>query len=263
MNLELITKQVANLSRVMGSYLKSELKGFKKKHIEKKGENDFVSYVDRTSEKRIVTELKKILPEAGIIAEENNTYEKKKRFNWIIDPLDGTTNYIHGVPLFSISIALLDDDKIISGVIYEVNLNECFYAWENGGAYLNGKKIRSSEISMLSDGLIATGFPYSDFSRMDAYLDVFTELMKNTHGVRRLGSAAVDLAYVACGRYDAFYEYGLNPWDVAAGCILITEAGGVVSDFSGKGDFIFGREIIASNKNIYDQFLNIVRWRFS
>ncbi|MCD4694839.1 MAG: inositol monophosphatase [Bacteroidales bacterium] len=262
MNLELLTKQVANLTRVLGSYLKSELKVLKNKDIEKKGINDFVTYVDKTSEERLVFDLEKILPEAGFIAEENGNYKKKEKYNWIIDPLDGTTNFIHGVPMFSISIALLEEKKLVSGVVYEVNLQECFYAWDNGGAFLNGHKINVSETSMLKDGLMATGFPYSDFSRLDAYTDVFLHLMKNTHGVRRLGSAAVDLAYLACGRYDAFYEYGLKPWDVAAGSLIVAEAGGVISDFSGGNNYVFGEEIIAANSMVFEEFLRIIKNNF-
>lgn len=164
--------------------------------------------------------------------------------------MDGTTNFIHGLPIFSISIALAHKNEIIAGVIYEINQDECFYAWKNGGAFLNGKQIYVSKTDKLDDSLLATGFPYYDYSRLDAYLQLFKHFMQNTRGVRRLGSAAVDLAYVACGRFDGFYEYGLNPWDVAAGIILVKEAGGNCIDFNEGKDYLYGREIIASNKNI-------------
>lgn len=263
MNLELITKQVANLSRAVGNYLKTELKNIKSSDIESKGTNDFVTYVDKTAEDRLVSELGKLLPEAGFILEENKEKTTKDRFNWIVDPLDGTTNFIHGAPPFSISIALKENNKIISGVIFEVNLNECFYAWDKGGAFLNGHSISTSNTENIANSLIATGFPYSDFSRLDDYMEVFQQLMKNSHGIRRLGSAAVDMAYVACGRYDAFYEYGLNPWDIAAGTIIITEAGGLVSDFKGQDDYIFGKEMIATNKFVFNEFLHLIKSKFN
>lgn len=211
MNLELLTKQVANLSRATGSYIKNEVKQLSPDEIELKGNNDFVTYVDKTSEERLVSELARILPEAGFIAEEGNDYQQGDRFNWIIDPLDGTTNFIHGAPPFAISIALADKSKIIAGVVYEIVMNECFYAWENGGTFLNGNPVKTSAHKTMGESLFATGFPYSDFSRLEGYLNVFEYLMKHSHGVRRLGSAATDLAYLACGRYDGFYEYGLHP----------------------------------------------------
>jgi len=263
MNLELITKQVANLTRAIGNYIKTECHKLESADIESKGFNDFVTHVDKTAEQRLASELKKILPEAGIIAEENPNYERKGQYNWIIDPLDGTTNFIHGVPLYSISIALAQNEKVISGVVFEVNLHECFYAWDQGGAYLNGHSISVSTRKKISDGLIATGFPYSDFSRMEQYMAAFDELMRNTHGIRRLGSAAVDLAYVAAGRYDAFWEYGLSPWDVAGGAILVKEAGGIVSDFSGNDNYIFGKEMIATNQLLSEEFSSLIRSKFS
>lgn len=263
MNLELLTKQVANLSRAIGNYLKGELKNIKSSDIKSKGTNDFVTYVDKTAEKKLVSELRKLLPEAGFIVEENKELTTKERYNWIVDPLDGTTNFIHGAPPFSISIALQENDKIISGVIFEVNLNECFYAWDKGGAFLNGYPIHTSNNAKISDSLVATGFPYIDFSRLDAYMEVFGELMKRSHGIRRLGSAAVDLAYVACGRYDSFYEYGLNAWDVAAGTIIVKEAGGIVSDFSGQDNYIFGKELVATNNFTFEEFINLVKSKFS
>jgi len=243
-------------------FLKNEIKNIKVSDIESKGVNDFVTYVDKTSENRLVSELRKILPEAGFIAEENSKLKKQINYNWIIDPLDGTTNYIHGLPVYSISIALLKGEEILSGVVYEINQQECFYAWQNGGAYLNGHKIQTSNVKKLGDSLLATGFPYREFDKLDQYIDLFKEFMKDTHGIRRLGSAAVDLAYVACGRFDGFYEYGLHPWDVAAGALIIEQAGGVIGDFSGSKNYIFGKEIIGSNPFIFEQFLKIVQKHF-
>lgn len=263
MNLELLTKQVANLSRAVGSYVRGELKSLDAADIHHKGVNDFVTYVDKNSEKRLVSELGKILPEAGFIAEENSSLSKKEKYNWIIDPLDGTTNYVHGVPLYSISIALAENNRIVSGVIFEINLHECFYAWQDGGAFLNGHTLQVSKADKLANSLIATGFPYTDFSRIEPYTAVFLELMKSTHGIRRLGSAAVDLAYVACGRFDAFYEYGLHAWDVAAGAVIVAEAGGKVTDFNGGDNFLTGKEMVASNERIHSEFLDVIRSHFN
>lgn len=263
MNLELITKQVANLTRTTGKFIKNELKNLDSSDVVSKGPNNFVTYVDKNSEKRLVKELGKILPEAGFIAEENSEYKRERRYNWIIDPLDGTTNFIHGIPLYSISIALADDDKIIVGVVYEINLQECFYAWADGGAYLNGHKIVVSSTSTLAESLIATGFPYSDFTRLESYTDTLLHLMKNSHGVRRLGSAATDLAYVACGRYEGFYEYGLNPWDVAAGSLIVTESGGDVMDFNHGDNYLYGKEILAANNAISEEFYQLVSDKFN
>jgi myo-inositol-1(or 4)-monophosphatase len=262
MNLELITKQVTNLCRGVGLFLKNELKNLNESDIESKGLNNFVTYVDKTSEKRLVRELGKILPEAGFIAEENDDYKKGKNYNWIIDPLDGTTNFIHGVPLYSISIALMQEKEIVSGVVYEPNLQECFYAWKGGGAFLNGHPIHVSDKEKLSNCLLATGFPYHDYGRMNEFIELFKYMMENTHGVRRLGSAAVDLAYVACGRYDGFYEYGLSPWDVAAGSFIVKMAGGSNADFSGDENYIFGKEILSTNTKIFEEFKNVVQKYF-
>jgi myo-inositol-1(or 4)-monophosphatase len=262
MNLELLTKQVANLSRSVGNYLRSEIKNIRREDIKSKGMNDFVTYADKSSEKKLVLELSKLLPEAGFIAEENEDYKTADHYNWIIDPLDGTTNYIHGIPAFSISIALTSGKDIELGVIYDINLQECFYAWKDGGAFVNGHPIQCSSVPEIKDSLVGTGFPYSNYNRLDGFLGLFTHLLKSSHGVRRLGSAALDLAYVACGRFDGFYEYGLHPWDVAAGSRIVKEAGGTVSDFKGEENYIYGEEIVATNPLIYQQFLDLVRRYF-
>jgi len=262
MNLELLTKQVTNITRGVGGFLRNEIRKINQADIETKGLNNFVTYVDKKSEERIVSELGKLLPEAGFIAEENASLQKKAEYNWIIDPLDGTTNFIHKVPLFSISIALIKNEELLLGVVYEANLQECFYAWENGGAYLNGHKITVSNCGYLKDSLLATGFPYHDYDRMDEYIELLKELMKSTHGIRRLGSAAVDLAYTACGRFDGFYEYGLNSWDVAAGALIVKEAGGIISDFSGGGNYVYGSEMIASAPQFNQEFLKIIKRHF-
>lgn len=156
----------------------------------------------------------------------------------------------------------MNKNNLIIGVVHELNLDECFYAWENGGAYMNGTRIHVSEINSLSESLIATGFPYHNYDRMKSYMEVFDFCMHNTHGIRRLGSAAADLAYVACGRFEGFFEYGLNSWDVAGGSLIVKEAGGKVTDFSGENNFIFGQEIIATNSLITEKFLGIIMQKF-
>lgn len=257
--LETICHQVCDLSREVGHFIRNENKKFTVDLIEVKGKNDFVTYVDKASEKKLVEGLLKILPEAGFITEENTLSVKGLVYNWIIDPLDGTTNFIHSLPCYAISIALVRNEEPVMGVVYEINLDECFYAWENANAYLNGKVISVSKASKLADALIATGFPYYNYNRLDEYMELFRHLMQTTHGLRRLGSAATDLAYVACGRFEAFYEYNLNPWDVAAGAIIVKQAGGKVTDFSGGNNFIFGKEIVASNPIIFEEFLSTVK----
>ncbi len=255
MDLESITQQIAAISQQAGKIIRDEVSRFSESDVEYKGSHDLVSYVDKKSEAFLVTELQKLVPEAGFIAEESPELKRAERFNWIVDPLDGTTNFIHKIPVFSVSIALTEYLKPVVGVIYEINMDECFVAWQGGPALLNGKKITVSETGILDQALLATGFPYYDYSRLDNYLLLFKDLMQSSRGVRRLGSAAVDLAYVACGRFELFYEYGLNPWDVAAGALIVERAGGKNSTFSGSDDFIFGREIVASNQKVHDEFL--------
>lgn len=246
-NYQELTLQVCEIARTTGSFMAEERKTFDDSKIEVKGVHDLVSYVDKTAEIRIVEALQTLIPDAGFIAEEGTNDKRGERFNWVIDPLDGTTNYIHGLPIYSVSIALLENNELVSGVVYEVGHDECFYAWKGGGAFLNGKSIRVSTRSEIGNALLATGFPYSDFSRLDAYVEMFKWAMTSARGVRRLGSAAADLAYVACGRFDAFWEYDLKPWDVAAGALLVAEAGGKVSDYKGGSDYLFGKEIVATN----------------
>ncbi|MCF8229921.1 MAG: inositol monophosphatase [Bacteroidales bacterium] len=259
MNYQLISTQLKNLARATGAYIREELNKIQERDIKEKGSHDYVTYVDIEAENRLVSELGRLIPGSGFIVEENKELQKSGEYNWIIDPLDGTTNFIQGIPLFAISIALEHKNKVVAGLVYEINTQECFYAWEGSPAYMNRAEIRVSEKTELESSLFATGFPYSDYSRLDNYLAIFKQMMKETRGVRRLGSAALDLAYVACGRFDGFYEYGLHPWDVAAGAFIVQQAGGRVSDFSGGGNYIFGQEIIATNHLLFNPFLNIVQ----
>lgn len=261
-DLQTLCQEVCTLTKQVGTFIKSEREKFSAERIEVKGKNDFVSYVDKTSEIKIIERLSALLPESGFIAEEGTSTKKGDIYNWVIDPLDGTTNFIHGIPCYSISIALMRNTELVLGVIYEINLDECFYAWEGSKAFLNGKEIHVSKVPTLADSLLATGFPYYDYNRMKEYLELFQYFMKNTHGLRRLGSAATDLAYVACGRFDGFYEYSLQPWDVAAGAFIVQQAGGKITDFKGGGNYVFGKELVAGNGIFFDEFLNAIKLHF-
>lgn len=258
MNLEQLCYNVCELAKNTGKYIKSEREKWSDLDVETKSHNSLVTHVDKTSEKKIVETLSKLLPEAGFIAEEGTSTKKGEQYNWIIDPLDGTTNFIHAIPCFAISIALMRNNEVILGVVYEINLNECFYAWENSKAYLNGKEINVTNTNKLEDSLIATGFPYYDYGKLTEYLELLGFYTKKTRGIRRLGSAATDLAYLACGRFEAFYEYGLSPWDVAAGAFIVKQAGGNVSTFTNTNKFIFGKEILASNSYIHQPMLESI-----
>lgn len=259
LNIPALTCDVCGIAKKAGSFILDERKAFSTKKVEIKGHNDFVSYVDKGAEKLIVAALKELLPEAGFIAEEGTEKPDDNPLKWVIDPLDGTTNFIHGVPCFAVSIALLLGKEPLLGVVYEINQDEMFSAWKAGGAFLNNKKIEVSKAATVKDALLGTGFPYYDYELLDQYLALFKHLMKHSHGLRRPGSAATDLAYVAAGRFDGFYEYSLSPWDVAAGVLLVQEAGGIVTDFSGGDDAIFTKEIVASNAIISDELLALVR----
>jgi myo-inositol-1(or 4)-monophosphatase len=253
-----ICKEIEKAARETGAFILKESEHFDIARTESKGLNDFVSYVDKGSEKMLVERLSILLPEAGFQTEEGTIEKTGLKYCWVIDPLDGTTNFLHGLHPYAISIGLLEHDEVIAGVVYEVSGNETFTAWKDGGAWLNGLPIHVSKASSLADSLIATGLPYSDFDRLDAYMRCLTYFCKHTHGIRRLGSAAIDLAYVACGRYEVFYEYALHPWDIAAGIILVREAGGRISDFSGVEKKLTGKEIVAANSSVFSEVLEIV-----
>jgi myo-inositol-1(or 4)-monophosphatase len=257
-DLKHICEEVEKAARETSVFIRQESKVFDINRAEKKGLNDFVSYVDKGSEKMLVEKLSILLPEAGFLAEEGTSDKIGLKYCWVIDPLDGTTNFLHGFHPYAISIALKEHDDVVVGVVYEVSGNESFTAWKDGGAWLNGSPIHVSKAPTVADSLVATGFPYNDFGRIDGYMKCLTHFCRNAHGVRRLGSAAIDLAYVACGRFEAFYEYSLKPWDVAAGMLLVREAGGRVSDFSGNEKNLTGEEFLASNSKVFTEILGIV-----
>ncbi len=259
MNLETITQQVVDISREVGDFIRQERKNFDHDRVEqKKGFNDLVSYVDKEAEEKFVKALKKVVPEAGFIAEEG-TAEAAEEYNWVIDPVDGTTNYLHSLPIYSTSVALIKGEELLSGVVYEIGADECFYAHQESDAFLNGDSIKVSQAKSLKESLLATGFPYRGEQKMDNFMEMFKTFMANTHGVRRLGSAAADLVYVACGRLEGFYEFNLNPWDLAAGALIVKQAGGKVTNFSGKNEYLFSGEIFASNSLIHKETLEVLK----
>jgi len=258
MILKNLCTQVQQLAREAGAFIKEHVNKVTSEEIEIKAFHNYVTYVDKESEKMLISGLKKLIPESGFIAEEGTTTTKGDRYNWIVDPLDGTTNFLHRLPPYSVSIALTENDEVILGVVYEIGMDECFYAWKGSKAYMNGREIQVSDISTIKDSFIATGFPYYDYERINEYVRSLEYFMQNSIGIRRFGSAAADLAYVACGRFDAFYEYSLSPWDVAAGSLIVKQAGGRVCDFKGGDDYIFGREILAGNSIIFEELLSIL-----
>lgn len=258
MNLEQLTLHVTDIAKKAGEFIRREGEHFDSGRIEYKGLNNLVSYVDKTAEEMIVKGLSALLPEAGFITEEETVNKREGVYKWIVDPLDGTTNFIHGLPTFSVSIALQRGEDLVLGVVYEVNRDECFYAWKDGGAWLNGKSISVSGNTEFSQSLIATGFPYYDFEKLEKYLNAFRHLTKICHGLRRVGSAAVDLAYVACGRYDAYFEYNLNSYDIAAGMVLVREAGGLAGNFSGGNESFVTREILAGNSALAEKLVKVL-----
>lgn len=262
-SLEPLCHDVVELCREVGIFIKMEEQKVHQKDIETKSKNSLVSYVDKSAEEKLVTDLAKFLPEAGFIAEEGTSTKVGETYNWIIDPLDGTTNFLHGIPTYSVSVALKKDDRIVLGVVYEVNRDECFYSWEGGAAFLNGDNIGVSKTDKLENSLIATGFPYYDYKHLDNYFELLKELAKTTRGVRRIGSAAVDLVYMASGRFDAFFEYSLHAWDVAAGAFIVQQAGGKVFDFKGGENWLFGKEIVACNPQLDKEFMSLLQQKIT
>lgn len=259
LNLRDLCLDVVELSRQVGINIKIEEKKVNTSDIEIKSRNSLVSYVDKNAEETIIEGLSELLPNSGFIAEEGTSDKKSDTYNWIIDPLDGTTNFLYNVPVYAVSIALQYQDEIVLGVVYEVNRDECFYAWKGGGAFLNQEKIKVSDRKTIKESLFATGFPYYDFERTENYFELLKEIVQGSRGIRRMGAAAVDLAYVACGRFDAFFEYSLQAWDVAAGALIVKEAGGQVQDFSGGEQWLYGKEMVASNRIISKELMQIVQ----
>ncbi len=246
-------------AREAGKYLKYNVGKVRNVETKKGEERNLVSEIDRGSEEKIIGMIKSRYPSHAILAEESGAEETAAEFKWIIDPLDGTTNYLHHVPIYCVTIAIEHKGEIIAGVVYDPNLDELFTAEKGSGAYLNGKRLRVSGTSELIDGLLVTGFPYDIARNPDHAIERFVRLLLAAGGMRRLGSAALDLSYVTAGRFDGFWEVSLNPWDMAAGVLLVQEAGGRVTDFSGVGPNIYRRQVLATNGRLHEAILEILR----
>ena len=225
--------------------------------VTKKGPADFVSEVDRSAEEAIISVLREAYPDHSFLGEEGGAIGESE-FQWIIDPLDGTTNFLHGFPMYCTSIGLAHKGVITQGVIYAPIRNDLFTATRGSGAYLNDRRLRVSSLLKMEDALIGSGFPYSSMAHQERYMRMLAEVMRKSAGIRRPGSAALDLAYVAAGRYDGFWELGLKPWDMAAGTLLIQEAGGLVSDLEGNNQFLETGSVVAGNPKIFAQLLSLV-----
>ncbi len=249
-------------AREAGTYLLEYFGSIRPDAVDEKGRNDFVTFVDKESEKRIIQHIKNHFPHHAILAEEGGTYQKEGTYQWIIDPLDGTTNYIQHIPFFCVSIGVRRGNQMVVAIIYDPNHNELFTAIRGQGAFLNGKSIQVSSNTRPERAALATGYPWRTKRLLPQYLLAFEEIFLYTAGTRRLGSAALDLCYVAAGRFDAFWEMGLSPWDIAAGSLLVQEAGGIVTDFWNGPHFLETGFIIAGNTTMHSIIQRITEYHF-
>jgi len=254
-----IMDQLSPLGEKVGEYMRNEIDKVLRSQIEEKELNSLVSYVDKTSEEMLVERLAQILPDAGFITEENTIKSEEKDAMWIVDPLDGTTNYLFGIPHYSTSIALRINGEIVLGMVRDNAKQECFTAIKGEGAFLNGRSLKLSSNLKMADSIFVTGFPYSNEYNPDAYLKVIQHWLKNSRGLRRLGSAALDLSYVAAGRVSCYYEGFLNLWDIAAGALIAEEAGAIVSDFNGEQGQLESCRIVACNPGIYEEVIKVLK----
>jgi len=246
-------------ARAAGDIIVRNMDRLDRLKIVTKQNNDFVSNVDHMAEEVIIATIKEAFPDHGILAEESGTQDEDSEFQWIIDPLDGTTNYLHGFPQFAVSIALKYKGRLEAGVVYDPIAQELFTASRGNGAMLNDKKIRVTGHKGLTNALIGTGFPYYDQSYLDTYLETMKEIMQKTAGLRRPGSAALDLAWLAAGRIDGFWEFNLKAWDIAAGALIVREAGGIVSDFENKDGYLESGDIIAAAPKVFPEMIKIIQ----
>lgn len=241
------------------SFIRSKAKTFSESDIEIKSRNSLVTFVDKTAEEMLVKGLSEVLPEAGFITEEGTTAQKKSTYTWIIDPLDGTTNFLQHIPFYAVSVGLLHEDELVVGIVFDVEQEEEFYAWKGGGAWCNGERIFTSGKTQIEDAMVATGFPYAEKDVVPELIQTFEYFLKKGRGLRRLGSAALDLAYVACGRFDIYYESNLNAWDIAGGILIVEEAGGKVTDFQGGRTMLDSGSLISTNSHVHEKAISILR----
>ncbi len=249
-------------ARAAGNLLRQRFRETEPLEVESKGLHDFVTRVDREAEAAVVGHLMERFPHHTVMAEEGSPDAEVADYRWVVDPLDGTTNFIHGVPAFAVSIALETSRGLTAGVVHDPIRDETFHACLGGGARLNGEPISCSRPAGTHQALVATGFPFRDVSRLDRYLVAFEGFIRSTAGLRRAGSAAIDLAYTACGRYDGFWEVGLSRWDIAAGALLVREAGGVVTDVIGDDSYLESGDIAAAGAGLHPEMLKITRAAF-
>ena len=246
-------------ARKAGAIIQRASSDIERLTVRRKRHNDFVSEVDHAAEEAIISILREAYPTHGFHAEESGKDRAKSEFVWVIDPLDGTTNFLHGFPQYCVSIALMQKGVGQQAVIYDPNRNELFTSSRGAGAYLNERRIRASKVETLKDALIGTGFPFRDVTQLDNYLRMFRHVTQHCSGIRRPGAAALDLAYVAAGRLDGFWEIGLSPWDMAAGALLVREAGGLVGDLDGEDRYLEKGEIIAANPKVFSALLKALK----
>ena len=247
-------------ARAAGALINRAALDVEKLQVTAKSHNDFVTEVDQAAEQAIIETLLTAYPGHGILAEESGRAHgaKDSDYLWIIDPLDGTTNFIHGFPVYAVSIALAYRGQVQQAVVYDPARNDLFYASKGRGAYLNDRRLRVSKRTRMLESLIGTGFPFRKGDNFKRYLQMFEQVSQSCAGLRRPGAAALDLCYVAAGYYEGFFETGLNPWDIAAGSLMITEAGGLIGNFTGESDYLFQREVVAGNPKIYGQLVQIL-----
>ncbi len=257
-DLKQMTMDVCHVARRCGEFLKEERKSFRRDKVEEKNAHDYVSYVDKETEKQVVALLKALLPEAGFIAEEGTADFHDEAYCWVIDPLDGTTNYIHDNAPYCVSIALRSGKELLIGVVYEVCRNECFYAWKGGGAWMNEQPISVSDVNDVEKAFVVCELPYNSDAYKHTALHLIHSLYGRVGGIRMNGSAAAAICYVAAGRFDAWAESFIGRWDFSAAALLVMEAGGQVTDFYGSNDFVEGHHIIASNGRLHHLFADLL-----
>lgn len=258
LNLEEITNKVKEIAVETGLFLQEERKNFNRDSVKEKDPHNYVTYVDKEAERRIVEQLSALLPQAGFIAEEGTGNLTKETYCWVVDPLDGTTNFIHDNAPYCVSIALRNQEELLVGVVYEVCRKECFWAWKGSAAYMNGKEIHVSEVADLNEAFLALGLPYAVDQYKPTALRLIDKLYGNVSSLRLQGASAAEICYVAAGRFEGRVEAFLGPWDVAAGGLILQQAGGKITDFEGKDTWMSGRQVVATNGKVHEALLKIV-----
>lgn len=271
MNLEQITEEVVKVAREAGEYIRAQRRDFDSDKVEAKGTHDYVSYVDKETEKLIVARLKEILPQAKFVTEEGTAIDisnevksgvgspNAKELTWVIDPLDGTSNFVHNMAPYCVAIGLKEEDRVLVGVVYEIVGDEMFYSYEGGKSYMNGQEIHVGKAECVNDAFVCIGYPYNVCDWKPKMKQLVEELYGNCISIRNLGSAQTEICYVACGRFDAYIESYIKPWDVTAGSIIVKNAGGCITDYSGGNKWLTGEETLATNGIIHNELLTRIK----